>query len=141
MELVRNRRRRFADAAGFGATLALILWHWGNKKPRRIHQMPKTGASCSRPFSDLFNVAASRSAQMTTREDLRLASAKSSIIAVRPATKGGVRNKRESFGRWIASILPPSWVADRDRLRNHGGGESPSLNRQRLRTTIPTNQN
>src|SRR5262252_6672620 len=111
MELVRNRRRRFADAAGFGATLALILWHWGNKKPRRIHQMPKTGASCSRPFSDLFNVAASRSAQMTTREDLRLASAKSSIIAFRLSTKVGARNKCESYAGWIASMLLASWAA------------------------------
>src|SRR5215470_17974064 len=88
MELVRNRRRRFADAAGFVATLALILWHRGNKKPRRIRQMPKTGTSCSRPFSDLFNVAASRSAQMTTRKDLRLGPAKSSNIAFRLSKKG-----------------------------------------------------
>ncbi len=28
--------------------------------------MPKTGVSTTRPFSNLFNVAASRSAQMTT---------------------------------------------------------------------------
>src|SRR5262245_27172386 len=35
--------------------------------------MPKTGVSNSRPFSNLFNVAASRSAQMTTAGHLRLA--------------------------------------------------------------------
>jgi len=110
------------------------------RKPRCIHQMPKTGASCSRPFSDLFNVAASRSAQMTTREDSLLASAKSSIIAFRLSTKGGARNKCESYARWSAPFLPPPWPRHHARPRNRDRGENPSLNRRRSRMTMPTNQ-
>src|SRR4030095_12845325 len=47
--------------------------------------MPKTGVRTSRPFSNLFNVAASRSAQMTTARYLRF-----------------VRPKVKSSERWCA---------------------------------------
>src|SRR5882724_1040292 len=81
-------RRRNRDVRGFWKlvfTLALIRSEReGNKIPRRIREMPKTGVFDSRPFSNLFNVAASRSAQMTTVRYLRLARSKVKPLERRP---------------------------------------------------------
>src|SRR5882724_1915588 len=84
-------RRRNRDVRGFWKsvfTLALIRSEReGNKIPRRIREMPKTGVFDSRPFSNLFNVAASRSAQMTTVRHLRLARSKVKPLERRPRSR------------------------------------------------------
>jgi hypothetical protein len=70
---VRLRNRYLCNGLVEVATLALIRdGRQGKKSPRRTREMPKTGVTpAPDPFSDLFNVAASRSAQITTRRELR----------------------------------------------------------------------
>jgi hypothetical protein len=71
---IRRRGRGVLEFEILMFTLALIRsQREGEKIPRRIPENAKDRGSISRPFSNLFNVAASRSAQMTTKERLRLA--------------------------------------------------------------------
>jgi hypothetical protein len=63
----RLRSRDLRENAGRAFTLALIRCSARVKKfPGAFITCRRPGFTCSRPFSDLFNVAASRSAQMTT---------------------------------------------------------------------------